>query len=86
MLIEFKKLTIDVVEIFHKQLLHALEDAKGDLDFSNVEKIDMAAIQLLLSFKKSCQRYDIVFEISNLSTSVQRVIELTGCQGELCKS
>jgi len=62
MKIEKDELTIYEVENFHNALLD--EFTKGDVivDITNVNKVDMSVIQLLLSAKKSCTESSKAFQ------------------------
>ena len=48
------------------------------VDFENITKIDMSAIQLLLSLKKSCDEKNKGFEIKNIKEEVLDSFEITG--------
>lgn len=48
------------------------------IDFENITKIDMSAIQLLLSLKKSCDEKNKGFEIKNIKEEVLDSFEITG--------
>jgi len=79
MILAYPKLTIYEAEAFHAQLLELIKQA-GDVtfDFTSVQKIDMTAIQLLISFKKSCvsQKKNLIFE--NVQTPVMDSFTLSG--------
>lgn len=56
MKISFSELNMYEVENFHKKVLKDLEKANSSftLNFSDVQKIDLNNIQLILSIKKYC--------------------------------
>ena len=68
MKIPFNELNIYVVENFHKKILKELAQAKTSftLNFSNVEKIDLITIQLILSLKKYCDDKNINLKLTNI--------------------
>ena len=78
--LEYNKLTIYEVEELHKILLeNYLKNSELALDMQEVQKIDMTAIQLLLSTQKSCKDKDIAFSLHNLSDEIIKTIEISGC-------
>ena len=83
--IEYEKLTIYEVESFHKNLLQWCDKAEKALvlDFQSVEKIDIAAIQLLLSAQKTCNSKSCELTLKNLSSGVLETIEIAGCKTAL---
>jgi len=54
-----------------------------DVDMESVEKIDMAALQLLVSAKRSCQEERKTFGLSNVSDEVATAIRMSGLESEL---
>jgi len=54
-----------------------------DIDMSSVEKIDMAAMQLLVSAKRSCKEEDKTFALSNVSDEVLTALRVSGLEAEL---
>ena len=80
MKIEFTSLTIYEVEKFQEILLNLLKkDEDIELDFSNVEKIDMTVIQLLISFQKSCDSQSKFLKLKNINEPVLQSLVITGC-------
>ena len=79
MKLDYQKLTIYEVEAFHKELLD-MTTLEGDvvLDFSDVEKIDMLAIQLLISFKKTCVSHKKSLTFENVQAGVMSSLTLSG--------
>ena len=70
MTILINDLNIYKIEEFHNELIKELE-LKNDLlslDFTNVEKIDLSSIQLILSTKKYCDVNNIKFTITDIKT------------------
>ena len=80
--IEYEKLTIYEVESFHKDLLQlcSKEEKALILDFSGVQKIDMTAIQLLLSTQKTCEQKSSQLILENVSSDLLETIRIAGCQ------
>ncbi len=56
---------------------------KLEIDMQSVEKIDIAALQLLVSAKRSCQNEGKSFVLSNLSDEVTSAIRTCGLESEL---
>lgn len=73
MKITFDELCIQEVDSFYKTLKEELTILQGNpliLDFSNVEKIDMSAIQILISLKKHCKSSNIDLMYLNMDSSL----------------
>ena len=83
MKVEQDELTIYEVEGFHKELLAEFD--KGDLtiDMSNLNKIDMSIIQLLLSAKKSSQESSKAFEIVGVNSELRKIFQESGTEALL---
>ena len=79
--LKYDKLTIYEVEDLHKKLLKYLNKADGELvlDLSLIQKIDMTAIQILLSTQKSCQEKSLTFSLINLSDELKQTLKSCGC-------
>lgn len=79
--IEYEKLTIYEVETFHKDLIQLCDKAETSLilDLGNVEKIDMAAIQLLLSAQKTCKKKSLDLILKNVSSEIVETFGIAGC-------
>jgi len=77
----YEKLTIYEVEALQKELLALIEQQKEDLvlDMGGVEKIDMAAIQLLLAAQKNCEKKGIKLSLAQSKDSVNVDLRLCGC-------
>lgn len=72
MKIKFDELCIQEVESFYKSLQEEIAILQGNpliLDFSSVEKIDLSAIQILISLKKYSESIDMDLILINLSSS-----------------
>ena len=80
MKIDKDELTIYEVETFHKELLAEFDKGDVTVDISNVNKIDMSVIQLLLSAKKSCKEASKAFQIIGANSEVTKIFEESGCQ------
>ena len=84
MKLESENFTIYEVEELKDQLLKEVQTYKDiEVDLSNVLKIDMTAIQLLLSLKKSCEQQNKSLEIINIDTNVFKAFQLSGCDTAL---
>jgi len=80
MKIEFTNLTIYEVEEFQEILLDELKKPLDiELDFINVEKLDMTVIQLLISLKKSCDLQSKLLKIKNINKTVLQSLIISGC-------
>ena len=79
--LKYDKLTIYEVEDLHKKILKDLKKEEGDLtlDFTSIQKIDMTAIQLLLSIKKTCESKSNKLILINLSDGIKETLKLSGC-------
>lgn len=78
MKIKFDELCIQEAEAFYKLLQDEISNLQGNpliLDFSDIEKIDLSAIQILISLKKYCESINIDFILINMDSSqVQQAI------------
>jgi len=80
MTLDFDALTIYEVEACHKVLLGVLNaDEHVTLDFTKIQKIDMAGIQLLISFIQTLQNNTYQCEFINISDDVTHSIITSGC-------
>ena len=70
--------TIYEVEDTKKDFLELLNEEKIVVDFENISKIDMSAIQLLISLKKSCDALNKEFELVNIKEEIINSFEITG--------
>lgn len=78
-ILEYEKITIYEVESLHKELVGWSQDSnKLDLDMTNIQKIDFAGIQLLLSAHKS-----VTLNTHNISNNVRKSFELAGADSWL---
>jgi ABC-type transporter Mla MlaB component len=72
MKIPFNELCIQDIESFYKILFNdvsKLKDKSFILDFIEVERVDLSAIQLIISLKKYCDSLDISLELININSS-----------------
>jgi len=62
------ELTIYEIEGFYNKVLKELQNTKKSftLNFSDVEKIDLSAVQLLISINKFCLDRNINFKVTNI--------------------
>lgn len=70
--------TIYETEEVKKEFLELLTKEQIILDFENISKIDMSAIQLLISLKKNCDNLNKPFEIVNIKEEILNSFEITG--------
>jgi len=68
MKISFNELNVYNVENFHIKILKALTSSTRSftLNFSNVEKIDLNTIQLILSLKRYCDEKSIKLNLTHI--------------------
>ncbi|NOQ30796.1 MAG: STAS domain-containing protein [Helicobacteraceae bacterium] len=84
MKLENEKFTVYEVENIKEAFLNELNQSDSiTVDLENVKEIDISAIQLLLSLKRSCIEDEKSFEIINLKQEALRVVQLSGCTSEL---
>jgi len=77
--INSNKFTIYEVEEIYKEFLSVLKSAEAvDINLDGVVKIDMPAIQLLVSILKTCKSKSIPFSLSNVSNEVKETLKVTG--------
>ncbi len=72
MKITFDELCIQDIESFYKILLNEVSNINNKsfiLDFIDVERVDLSAIQLIISLKKYCDSLDISLELININSS-----------------
>jgi anti-anti-sigma factor len=80
MRINSDKFTIYEVEELHKEFISELKSGEAiEVDIEGVKKIDMPAIQLLISTLKSCEVDSTPFSISNISDEVKETLKISGC-------
>jgi len=70
--------TIYETEEIRKEFLELINNETVILDFENISKIDMSAIQLLISLKKNCNDLNKTFEIVNIKEEILNSFEITG--------
>lgn len=71
-------LTIYEVEKVQDQFLSLLGDEKIEIDCSELQKIDMSGLQLLVSLQKSAMEMEKEFSLINLSSDMQHNFDLSG--------
>jgi anti-anti-sigma factor len=83
MLIEEVDFDIYKIKSIHSEFLELLKSGLNDftIDLSKVEQIDLAAVQLLVSFKKSCEADGKRLKIINSNKEVLEYFQLCGCEG-----
>jgi len=70
--------TIYETEEIRKEFLKLINEETVILDFENISKIDMSAIQLLISLKMNCNDLNKTFEIVNIKEEILNSFEITG--------
>ena len=84
MLLENENFTIYEVEELREKFVGELNVYRDiEIDLANIRKIDMPAIQLLLSLKKSCKEQNKSFEIKNINENIYKAFQLSGCDTAL---
>jgi anti-anti-sigma factor len=81
MILEFDVLGVEEADDIKEALLFFLhtQEKKPQLDLSRVNKIDLSAVQLLLSLKKSLEQENRTLCLVNPTNSVLEAFELCGC-------
>ncbi len=79
MLLDQNELTIYDVDSFLSLLLQEFEKDEIELDFQNVNKIDMSFIQLLVSAQKSANTENKSFIITNVNEEVKKLFTTSAC-------
>jgi len=74
-----ENLTIYEVEDLKKTFISELSNDTVTIDMANVLKIDMSAISLLISLKKSAQIEDKQFTLQNCSDEIKISLSICGC-------
>ena len=78
--INSEKFTIYEVEELYKEFTSELKSGEAiEVDLNGVKKIDMPAIQLLISTLKSCEADSTPFSLSNISDEVKESLKISGC-------
>lgn len=70
--------TMYEVEEIKQEFLELLKEDEITIDMKNITKIDMSAIQLLLSLKKSCEEENKKLEIINIKEEILASFEISG--------
>ena len=78
--INSEKFTIYEVEEIYKEFLSELKSGEAvDVNLDGVLKIDMPAVQLLVSVLKTCEVESTPFSLSNVSNEVRETLKTAGC-------
>ncbi len=65
----------EIKDLFEASLVH---DDKIVVDLANVTKIDMSAIQLLISLKQTCIEKNKLFQIQNANDDILNAFNVSG--------
>lgn len=80
MILENSSFTIyeveDVKVLFEKEIE---QESKIIIDLENISKIDMSAIQLLISLKQTCLEKNKSFQIINTNDDITNAFNISGC-------
>lgn len=72
MKIPFHEIGMIELEQFHKMLLESVENKDVEslvLDFSDVSKMGLCSVQVLISLKKYCDEFNIELKLENMGSS-----------------
>lgn len=83
MLLESESFTIYEVEDLKSNFILELANEKIVIDIKNVTKIDMSAISLLISLKKTSIEEKKEFTLQNCSDSILLSLSICGCDSYL---
>ena len=79
MKVTYEELNIYVVEDFYKELLQGFQNGDASVDMQDVIKIDMSAIQLLVSLYKSAKESSVKFALQNVNEEIQKTLQTCAC-------
>ena len=83
MLLENENFTIYEVENLKTDFIRELNNDKIIIDMQNISKIDMSAVSLLLSLKKSAHIQNKEFLLKNCSDTILMSLSICGCDSYL---
>ena len=76
--------TIDLVQDFYAELDRALQsESDVEIDASNVERVDSAGIQLLLSFKNELEKHSSQVHWVGASVNLRAAVDQLGVSRDL---
>ena len=73
----------DVEEVQKNIMVEFINNDNLEIDMKSVEKIDIAALQLLVSAKRSCIEENKSFSLLNMSDEVLDAVRICGLESEL---
>jgi len=73
----------DVEEVQKEVMVEFKNNDTLEIDMKSVEKIDIAALQLLVSAKRSCQEENKSFSLTNMNDEVLDAVRICGLESEL---
>ena len=81
MKLEWETLSVQVADQLKELLVDSLVDSQEiiKIDLTNVNKIDLCAIQVLLSLKKTLEERENSLLLINCTTGVMDALALCGC-------
>jgi len=83
MLLENENFTIYEVENLKHNFIDELKLDTIEIDMKNVSKIDMCAISLLISLKKSADELEKSFTLKNYNDEIVMSLSMCGCDSYL---
>jgi len=83
MLLENENFTIYEVEKMKDNFINELKLDTIEIDMQNISKIDMCAISLLVSLKKSADELEKNFTLKNYNDEIVMSLSICGCDSFL---
>ena len=81
MKLEWETLSVQMVDKLQESLMHSLVGSQEimKIDLENINKIDICAIQVLLSLQKTLNERESSLLLMNCTTGVMDALALCGC-------
>jgi len=83
MFLQNENFTIYEVEELKDSFISELSHPKVVIDMQNIIKIDMSAISLLISLKKSALKEEKEFILENCTDEILHALSISGCDSYL---
>lgn len=78
MILQGDKLTIRELKSTYNELLNVFEKNQSlEIDFKNIDEIDMGGIQLLISLKKTCNEQNKELKLLNIKDELLFAFEIS---------